>query len=369
MTYQSNGVLKCARCSYMWVPRRDKDPERCPRCRSVKWNMPHLTVTCKRCNYTWNSHNGTPKRCPQCGSHQWDIPPRINHCLKCGNTWTSRSVSEPRRCPKCSSTEWFLDAPPAERPRRSNEVEEPIRSAVLERYDKGMSNIEIAIECNIPFSVVQSVVNSMKKDVRTRSEIRRFTDRLGTAFRLEVLLVLRVRCLPQIHSLLVVGLCLLAQSIGLLEQLFHLLMGELPAVRELYSLLMIVLRLGPGLAYVAESSPLLHGLSSVVPLVALPAGLVGGDVVIVPPLPHELRLGGELPGLVLELVALLDEYRRLAGVLVPGGLMLQGLLLGLLQEVLHGTVVVVLAGHPCPSREGGTPSCSPCCPRCSRGSS
>lgn len=166
MTYQSNGILKCARCAYMWVPRRGKEPERCPRCRSMKWNMPHLTVTCRRCNHTWNSHNGAPKRCPQCGSHQWDIPPRVNNCLRCGNVWTSRSKAEPRRCPKCSSTEWYLDIPLVERTRRPVEIDATIKATVLERYEAGTTPLRISIECSIPFSTVQNIIMAAKEESR-----------------------------------------------------------------------------------------------------------------------------------------------------------------------------------------------------------
>ncbi|MBQ3685281.1 MAG: hypothetical protein II933_02630 [Candidatus Methanomethylophilaceae archaeon] len=310
----------------------------------MKWNMPHLTVTCKRCGYTWNSHNGTPKRCPQCGSHQWDVPPRVNHCLRCGNTWTSRSMAEPRRCPKCSSTEWYLDIPLTERPRRAVEVDEPVKAAVLERYDRGMSNLDIAIETGIPFSVVQSVVTAERKGLRR--SLGRFPYRLRLALGLDVQLVLGIRRPAELHGLLVIDLGLLPQGAGLLLELLHLLVCQLAAVGEFHGLLVVVAGLGPGLSDVPQAPTGLHGVGAVVPLVPLAPGLARRQVVVIAPVAHVAGLVGQLLRLVLELVALVDQDLGLPGVLVPGGLVLDGVPLGIAGEVLHGPLGVVLGGHP-----------------------
>ena len=153
-------MLKCSRCSYSWVPRRDKAPDRCPRCRSVKWNMPHLSVTCKRCNYTWNSHTGSPKRCPECGSHQWDVPPKTYMCKRCGNKWNAKGGKTPRRCPSCSSKEWDRDREPDERATRRTtfDVDDGMRKRIIESYRKGKSCVDISIDMAVPYSAVHHVI-------------------------------------------------------------------------------------------------------------------------------------------------------------------------------------------------------------------
>jgi hypothetical protein len=253
-------------------------------------------------------------------------------------------MAEPRRCPKCSSTEWYLDIPLTDRPRKSVEVDDSVKAAILERYDKGMPNLEIAIETGIPFSVVQNVVTAERR--ATRRSLRRFPDGLGPALCLDVQLVLGVRGPAELHGLLVVDLSLLPQGVRLLLELLHLLMCQLSAVGEFHGLLVVVAGLGPGLADVPQPAAGLHGIGTVVPLVPLAPGLAGREVVVVAPVAHVARLGRQLPGLVLELVALVDQDLGLPGVLVPGGLVLNRLPLGIAGEVLHGPLGIVLGGHP-----------------------
>ena len=153
-------MLKCSRCSYSWVPRRDKAPERCPRCRSVKWNMPQLTVTCKRCGYTWNSHTGNPKRCPECGSHQWNVPPKSYVCKRCGSTWNTKGGKIPKRCPSCSSKEWDREKEVEVKPPRRMvfELDDDTYKTIVDHYRKGMSCVDISIQCDIPYSVVYQAI-------------------------------------------------------------------------------------------------------------------------------------------------------------------------------------------------------------------
>lgn len=162
MVQDSGVILWCSRCSYTWVPRRETAPERCPRCRSIKWNMPHLTVTCMRCGYTWNSHNGNPKRCPECGSHQWNVPPNTYTCKRCGNIWNAKGGKVPRRCPACSSKEWNkdrdVDSKPSRRP--AFELDDGTFKSIIENYRHGMSCVDISIAFSIPYSVVYNAVRN-----------------------------------------------------------------------------------------------------------------------------------------------------------------------------------------------------------------
>ena len=41
-TIPLSSLLRCARCSYEWTPRKDELPKRCPKCRSIKW--PHVEL-------------------------------------------------------------------------------------------------------------------------------------------------------------------------------------------------------------------------------------------------------------------------------------------------------------------------------------
>lgn len=109
----SGGTLTCARCLHQWIPRRDRPPARCPRCRSVKWQDPHLKSSCVRCGHSWYSHGGSPARCPSCGSYKWNVPLRHFQCQNCGHYWATKSERVPSRCPKCNVRDWHTvrDAP------------------------------------------------------------------------------------------------------------------------------------------------------------------------------------------------------------------------------------------------------------------
>ena len=127
-TIPLSSLLRCARCSYEWIPRKDQLPKRCPKCRSIKWNDPHLRVTCLRCGHTWNSHNGAPKRCPS--------------------------------CPLCSSKDWASDrevdihkiSPQME------EVDSVLEGLIMGEYRKGRTCVDISIAQGIPYSLVFEIV-------------------------------------------------------------------------------------------------------------------------------------------------------------------------------------------------------------------
>lgn len=156
----TSGAVKCARCSYIWTPRGDEHPKRCPKCRSIKWDNPELKVTCLRCNHTWNSHNGTPKRCPSCGSHQWNTPPQEHTCKRCGYVWHSKGNKLPCRCPMCTTRTWAqdIDELGRKRPRKVVPIDGSFEEVIMKAYRHGMSCVDIAISKNIPFSKVYDVI-------------------------------------------------------------------------------------------------------------------------------------------------------------------------------------------------------------------
>lgn len=163
-------TLKCSRCAYEWIPRKAEAPKRCPKCRSIKWNMPYLTVTCKRCGHQWNSHNGSPKRCPVCGTHQWNVPPKTYSCRRCGYTWNAKGSRIPKRCPVCSSKDWNVEREASEHrsKRATYEMDEETYNSIIESYRKGFSCVDISIRCNIPYSVVYGVIrkHSSNTDIK-----------------------------------------------------------------------------------------------------------------------------------------------------------------------------------------------------------
>lgn len=36
--------LKCYRCDYEWIPRKEELPKTCPRCRAITWNKKEKTT-------------------------------------------------------------------------------------------------------------------------------------------------------------------------------------------------------------------------------------------------------------------------------------------------------------------------------------
>lgn len=157
--------LVCQRCSYEWTPRKDQLPKRCPRCRSVKWNDPHLKVTCVRCGHTWNSHDGNPKRCPSCGSHQWNVPLNSYTCKRCGNFWESKGSRTPKRCPSCGSRLWDVEPETVvEAPPKGSLME----ADVLDAYRRGNGCLDISLTLDIPYSVVRGIVSRENPGVEPR---------------------------------------------------------------------------------------------------------------------------------------------------------------------------------------------------------
>ena len=39
---------RCGRCGHEWLPKEEREPERCPRCKSAYWNK------AKKLHYDWH---------------------------------------------------------------------------------------------------------------------------------------------------------------------------------------------------------------------------------------------------------------------------------------------------------------------------
>ena len=97
--------LKCNICGYNWFSRKDLPPDRCPKCRSTRWNEENVRQNvCKRCGHEWISKGESPK-CPKCQSPKWNEATYTCNCKRCENIWRSRS-ERPARCPRCKTMKW-----------------------------------------------------------------------------------------------------------------------------------------------------------------------------------------------------------------------------------------------------------------------
>lgn len=152
----SDSRLRCSRCLYEWVPRKDSPPLRCPRCRSVKWSDQSLRLECRRCGHVWNSRDGNPKRCPSCGSYRWMDEPRGFECARCGYSWESKTSKVPSRCPSCFSRAWSDE--PAE---EAVAVDTSLDGPIAEMHREGRSCVEISIGLGISYARARSAVERL----------------------------------------------------------------------------------------------------------------------------------------------------------------------------------------------------------------
>lgn len=153
----AEGSLRCSRCQYEWVPRRDTLPLRCPRCRSVKWNEQTLRLECRRCGHVWNSRDGDPRRCPACGSYRWKDEPKMYECRRCGYRWEAKTSKKPARCPACFSRAWSDDR----RDEQDAAVDMSMDARIKELRGSGKGCVEISIELGIPYARVRSSVERL----------------------------------------------------------------------------------------------------------------------------------------------------------------------------------------------------------------
>ena len=107
---------RCKVCSYTWMVRRSRKssddaetyakPRICPGCHSILWDREDVVKrTCKRCGYTWFS-SMNPNRCPQCRTHRWNESRNPCKCNFCGYTWERKVDKIPKTCPNCKRFVW-----------------------------------------------------------------------------------------------------------------------------------------------------------------------------------------------------------------------------------------------------------------------
>lgn len=124
--------------------------------------------TCLVCGYRWRSRGeGNPERCPSCRSSRWDTGEREAKCSQCGHEWIIRSEWDPRKCPRCQSVRW------KERPENTGErtpvcerKEEGIREA-MSMYSKGSSCLSAASATGVPLELLMREIrrNTESRDV------------------------------------------------------------------------------------------------------------------------------------------------------------------------------------------------------------
>jgi rubrerythrin len=97
----------CFKCGYIWTPRSEGRPKRCPRCHSSRWDVPDMRErTCKFCGLHWRMED-IEDPCPKCGKKQTEgITDRSLHCNQCDHDWIRKGDSDPKKCPLCRSKEW-----------------------------------------------------------------------------------------------------------------------------------------------------------------------------------------------------------------------------------------------------------------------
>lgn len=163
--FASGETLTCARCFYEWIPRKGTPPARCPQCRSVRWNIPNLDVSCLRCGYSWDSRDGNPTRCPSCGSYKWNVPLEIHVCCKCGYSWFVKNNHVPVRCPKCDSRDWQNadDEVPSD---AVEEESDSIKDAIMDAYRNGLGCLEISMSLGVPYSLVREMIEDDGTPIR-----------------------------------------------------------------------------------------------------------------------------------------------------------------------------------------------------------
>jgi len=104
---RGNEQLVCVVCSYKWESRKDSKPQKCPRCRSTKWNQEYAVKNqCAKCSHQWRARTPYVKRCPACQSVKWNSGRKDPECMRCGHTWATKSEKTPKRCPSCKSLRW-----------------------------------------------------------------------------------------------------------------------------------------------------------------------------------------------------------------------------------------------------------------------
>lgn len=63
----------CIMCGHLWRATPGVVPDKCPSCKSTRWNENELVMhRCVKCNHAWASRSDMPLRCPSCRSKLWN---------------------------------------------------------------------------------------------------------------------------------------------------------------------------------------------------------------------------------------------------------------------------------------------------------
>ena len=66
----------CKRCGFEWDS--PDTPLKCPKCDSYSWDKDYINCCCQVCHYSWESHaNRGTDRCPNCKSNRWNEKPAV----------------------------------------------------------------------------------------------------------------------------------------------------------------------------------------------------------------------------------------------------------------------------------------------------
>ena len=101
-------VVKCKVCSHVWVINSENGrPQRCPKCRTTRWDSELIKNECMKCGHSWQSSGKIPTKCPSCQSSTWmKRSDSMLFCSKCGHSWLRRGSKPPKKCPMCKSEKW-----------------------------------------------------------------------------------------------------------------------------------------------------------------------------------------------------------------------------------------------------------------------
>lgn len=145
--------------------------------RPLAWNL------CIMCGYRWNRNPGiVPDKCPSCRSTRWNMADaHVHECLECRHEWVSRS-DRPIRCPSCRTKSWYTRPAAGERISRSaRQIMDTLArmgdrdsciahlmdrtgmdeqdASIIYLANKGVDGISIAKDTGIPYDTVFDVVS------------------------------------------------------------------------------------------------------------------------------------------------------------------------------------------------------------------
>ena len=197
----SETILTCKICFHTWKPKNSSlYPQRCPKCRSTRWNISTpVNNTCMRCGHKWVSNGKEPTKCPSCHSSKWNMKSFRCVCKKCGHVWYKKKNGTPKKCPFCKSYYWnvpqniFLNNPslifnndswkwtmtPYRKElfgimnsecSKSKKIESVAKllnltikeSEVYLMYMEGSNLVSVSIACDLPFEIAMNIIQDVE---------------------------------------------------------------------------------------------------------------------------------------------------------------------------------------------------------------